>query len=122
VGGKDLRLATYDETNVNHEVVWPIASGLTDGSWHHWALTFDGSSGTQTEVKVYRDYAQIGSTITASYLLAYPSGNHTLSIGGTGVNPAHIRGNFDELRVSEGVLPVSAFLRAQPNGTMVIVR
>ena len=121
-GGKDLRLATYDGTNVNHEGIWPIASGLTDGSWHHWALTFDGSSGTQTEVKLFRDYAQVGSTITTSYLLAYPSGNHTLSIGGTGVNPAHIRGNFDELRVSAGVLPVSAFLRAQPNGTMLIVR
>ena len=118
----DLRLATYDGANINHKGIWPTASGLTDGSWHHWALTFDGSSGTQTEVKLYRDYAQVGSTITTSYLLAYPSGNHTLSIGGTGSNPAHIRGNFDELRVSAGVLPVSAFLRAQPNGTALIVR
>ena len=121
-GGMDLRLATYDGANINHKGIWPTASGLTDGSWHHWALTFDGSSSTQTEVKLYRDYAQVGSTITTAYLLAYPSGNHTLSIGGTGSNPAHIRGNFDELRVSAGVLPVSAFLRAQPNGTIVIVR
>ena len=121
-GGMDLRLATYDGASLNHGFIWPNASGLTDGSWHHWALTFDGSSGTQTEVKLYRDYAQVGSTITTAYLLAYPSGNHTLSIGGTGSSPAHIRGNFDELRVSAGVLPVSAFLRAQPNGTMLIVR
>ena len=34
----------------------------------------------------------------------------------------HIHGNYDELRVSEGVLPTSAFLRALPNGTMFIVR
>ena len=121
-GGMDLRLATYDGASLNHGFIWPNASGLTDGSWHHWALTFDGSSGTQTEIKLYRDYAQVGSTITTPYLLAYLSGNHTLSIGGTGSNPAHIRGNFDELRVSAGVLPVSAFLRAQPNGTMLIVR
>ena len=121
-GGTDLRLATYDGANLNHKGIWPTASGLADGSWHHWALTFDGSSGTQTEVKLYRDYAQVGSTITTAYLLAYPSGNHTLSIGGTGSNPAHIRGNFDELRVSAGVLPVSAFMRAQPNGNILIVR
>lgn len=121
-GGADIRLATYDGASINHDYIWPNASGLADGSWHHWALTFDGSRGTQTEIKLYRDYAQVGNTITTSYLLAYPSNNHTLTIGGTSNNPCHIHGNFDELRVSAGVLPVSAFLRAQPNGTIVIVR
>ena len=119
-GTRYVRLATYDGTTFNHLNVL-VNSNLADGRWHHWALTFDGSSGTETVVKFYRDYAQIG-TCTSPYLINYPSGVHTLSIGGTSTNPAHIHGNFDELRVSGGVLPISAFLRAQPNGTMVIVR
>ena len=119
-GKRYVRLATYDGTTYNHHDVL-ANSTLADGRWHHWALTFDGSSGTQTVVKFYRDYTQIG-TCTASHLINYPSGVHTLTIGGTSNNPCHIHGNYDELRVSEGVLPTSAFLRALPNCTMVIVR
>ena len=119
-GKRSVRLATYDGTTYNHHDV-VANSTLADGRWHHWALTFDGSSGTQTVVKFYRDYTQIG-TCTASHLINYPSGVHTLSIGGTSNNPCHIHGNYDELRVSEGVLPTSAFLRAQPQSTMLIVR
>ncbi|MBO7688373.1 MAG: hypothetical protein J6V72_18470, partial [Kiritimatiellae bacterium] len=117
-----VRLATFDGTDINHQNVY--TSGLADGRWHHFALTFDGSSGTQTVVKFYRDYAQLGNTCTFDYLIVYPAGAHTFSIGGTGTtaSPAHIHGNFDELRVSGGVLPVSAFMRAQPNSTMLIVR
>ena len=117
-----VRLATFDGTDINHQNVY--TSGLADGRWHHFALTFDGSSGTQTVVKFYRDYAQLGNTCTFDYLIVYPAGAHTFSIGGTGTtaSPAHIHGNFDELRVSEGVLPTSAFLRAQPQSTMLILR
>ena len=119
-GKRYVRLATYDGTTFNHHDVL-ANSTLVDGRWHHWALTFDGSSGTQTVVKFYRDYTQIG-TCTASHLINYPSGVHTLSIGGTSNNPCHIHGNYDELRVSEGVLPTSAFLRAQPTSTVLLVR
>lgn len=34
----------------------------------------------------------------------------------------HIRGNFDELRVSEGVLPTDKFMRIFPTSTMLLVR
>jgi len=119
-GRRYVRLATYDGTTINHNNVI-VDSNLADGRWHHWALTFDGSSGTQTEVKFYRDYVQIGSC-TPSYLIDYPTGVHTFSIGGTGASPANIHGNFDELRVSDGVLPTDKFMRAQPNGTIMIVK
>ena len=119
-GNRSVRLATYDGTTYNHHDVVKNSS-LADGRWHHWALTFDGSSGTETVVKFYRDYTQIGGC-TASHLINYPSGVHTLTIGGTSNNPCHIHGNYDELRVSDGVLPTSAFLRALPNGTILVVR
>ena len=96
-------------------------ASIADGRWHHWALTFDGTSGTQTAITLYRDYEPL-CTRTLDSPLNYLNAVNTLSIGGTSTNPCHLRGNFDELRVSRGVLPVSAFLRAQPNSTMVIVR
>ena len=98
-----------------------FSASIADGRWHHWALTFDSTSGTQTVITLYRDYVPL-CTRTLESPLNYLDTVNTLSIGGTGSNPAHLRGNFDELRVSAGVLPVSALLRAQPNGTMVIVR
>ena len=119
-GKRYVRLATYDGTTFNHHDVL-ANSTLVDGRWHHWALTFDGSSGTQTVVKFYRDYTQIG-TCTASHLINYPSGVHTLSIGGTSNNPCHIHGNYDELRVSEGVLPTDKFMRIFPTSTVLLVR
>lgn len=100
---------------------YTFGASIADGRWHHWALTFDGTSGTQTVITLYRDYVSQGSR-TLTTPINYLATVNTLSIGGTSSNPCHIRGNFDELRVSEGVLPTSAFLRAQPNGTMVIVR
>ncbi len=98
-----------------------FSASIADGRWHHWALTFDGTSGTQTVITLYRDYLPL-CTKTLESPLNYLNTVNTLSIGGTGSNPAHIRGNFDELRVSAGVLPVSAFMRAQPNGSILIVR
>ena len=98
-----------------------FSASIADGRWHHWALTFDSTSGTQTVITLYRDYLPL-CTRTLESPINYLNTVNTLSIGGTGSNPAHLRGNFDELRVSEGVLPVSAFMRAQPNGTMLIVR
>ena len=98
-----------------------FSASIADGRWHHWALTFDSTSGTQTVITLYRDYVPL-CTRTLESPLNYLDTVNTLSIGGTGSNPAHLRGNFDELRVSEGVLPTSAFLRALPNCTMVIVR
>ena len=98
-----------------------FSASIADGKWHHWALTFDSTSGTQTVITLYRDYVPL-CTRTLESPLNYLDTVNTLSIGGTGSNPAHIRGNFDELRVSEGVLPTSAFLRAQPDSTILIVR
>lgn len=54
--------------------------------------------------------------------IAYPNGIHNLTIGGTMSNPAHIHGNFDELRVSLGVLPVDKFMRIFPTSTLFLVR
>lgn len=44
IGGSSTQLAfqmDYDATDINH--VFTISEGITDGKWHHIAVTFDGS-------------------------------------------------------------------------------
>jgi hypothetical protein len=116
-----LTVCAQDANELFYFPAHTFGASIADGKWHHWALTFDGTSGTNTVITLYRDYVSQGSR-TLTTPINYLDVVNTLSIGGTSSNPCHVRGNFDELRVSEGVLPISAFLRAQPNGTMVIVR
>ena len=116
-----LTICAQDDTELHYFGNHDFASSIADGRWHHWALTFDGTSGENTVITLYRDYVSLGSR-TLSTPIRYRDTVNTLTIGGTTATPAHIHGNFDELRVSEGVLPTSAFLRAQPNSTMLIVR
>ena len=116
-----LTICAQDTNELFYFPAYTFGASIADGRWHHWALTFDGTSGTNTVITLYLDYVSQGSR-TLTTPIDYLATVNTLSIGGTTTNPAHIRGNYDELRVSEGVLPTSAFLRAQPNGSIMIVR
>ena len=116
-----LTVCAQDANELFYFPAHTFGASIADGRWHHWALTFDGMSGTNTVITLYRDYVSQGSR-TLTTPINYLDAVNTLSIGGTSSNPCHVRGNFDELRVSEGVLPTSAFLRAQPTSTMLIVR
>ena len=116
-----LTICVQGETERTDLAGYSFPQSFADGRWHHWAMTFDGSSGTNTVITLYRDYVSQGSR-TLSTPIKYEESVNTLSFGGTTANPAHIHGNFDELRVSEGVLPTSAFMRALPNRTILMIR
>jgi len=76
--------------------------------------------------KLYKDYEQLGNTVTVTGQLDLPpmAGHGTgLSIGGTGVAGAYIYGTFDQVRVSAGILPVDKFMRHElPCSTVITVR
>ena len=116
-----LTVCAQDANELFYFPAHTFGGSIADGRWHHWALTFDGTSGTNTVITLYRDYVSQGSwTLTTP--INYLDVVNTLSIGGTSSNPCHIRGNFDELRVSEGVLPTDKFMRIFPTSTVVLVR
>ena len=98
----------------------------TDNKWHHWALTVDATSGENVVAKLYKDYEQLGNTVTVTGQLDLPpqAGYGTgLTIGGTGVAGAYIYGTFDQVRVSAGILPVDKFMRHElPLGSFLFVR
>ena len=90
-------------------------SAFADGKWHHYALTFDEAvtdeNVTNATVELWRDYKSHGVQM-GSGRLEMPSAECTFTIGANN----NFTGWVDELRISEGVLPVSAFMRIVPTG------
>ena len=80
---------------------------VTDGKWHHVAITYDGEA-----VRIYVDYVQRGYK-TWSGPLVYDSGNAgKLCIGANyGTNYGAWDGFIDEVRISDEALPPEKFLQ-----------
>ena len=80
---------------------------VTDGKWHHVAITYDGVA-----VRIYVDYVQRGYK-TWSGPLVYDSGNAgKLCIGANyGTNYGAWDGFIDEVRISDEALPPEKFLQ-----------
>ena len=96
-------------------------SDLDDGRWHHYAITVEqiNVSGTiKTELKLYRDYQSHGSQQFTGFI-AYPANDDCAFTIGADNN---FTGYMDEIRISDGVLPVASFMRSMPTGTAVLLR
>lgn len=97
-----------------------LPSRVDDGRWHHYAVTLDTASvDGKTVCSLYRDYKLVGSVQPFTGYLAYGEATKlSLKIGSDG----NLTGLIDEIRFSDGVLPVKSFMRAAPNGTLVLFR
>lgn len=90
----------------------------TDGRWHHYALTSQLVDGTNTMLTAYIDYEPVGDPITVEGVFYYPPMGTALAIGAGD----SITGYIDEFRFSDGVLPVSSFMRTEPYGLIITLR
>ena len=80
---------------------------ITDGKWHHVAMTYDG-----TTVRLYVDYAQRGYLAWSGPLVYDASNAGKLCIGGNyGSNYGGWDGFIDEVRISDEALTPEKFLR-----------
>ena len=100
---------------------------VTDGKWHHLALTISHSgSGAEAAVttSVYKDYEATPSwTKTVSgKQLCYGAGLADIWIGASSSTTAFFNGEIDELRISRGILTPDEFLRLGSGATMLIIR
>jgi len=116
-------LDTQRGSNITSTEFMPTDS---DTKWHHWALTVDSTDGEHIYAKFYKDYEQLGNTVTINGTLDVPPQNKNrlgFTIGGTGNAGAYIYGTFDQVRVSAGILPVDKFMRHElPPGAFIFVR
>ena len=91
------------------------AEAAVDGKWHHIAATFQNEGTTKVRTTLYCDY-ELASTSTTSGQMRTDLIYSQLLVGGG------IEGVIDEIRISEGVLPIEAFLRRQTLGMMIIFK
>ncbi len=101
------------------------ALSIADGKWHHWAVTASADyAGTNTTVKVYRDYEEVAGGTFAESVIYFGKFEHSLLFGYSGNADGGMQAQFDEIRFRPGVQPVSSFMRCIPSkrGTVVFFR
>ena len=104
-----------DGTNPKPSIAF--STNVCDGAWHHVAFSFEPNNDrpdpTNSVMKLYIDYGEPAAVQTQS-LFKYPENLHFV-LGGIG-NAATDTGYFgliDEMRISDGALTTSQFLRAE---------
>jgi hypothetical protein len=80
---------------------------ITDGKWHHVAMTYDGEM-----VRLYVDYVLRGYLVWSGPLVYGSNGSGKLCIGANyGTSYGAWDGFIDEVRISDVALPPEKFLR-----------
>ena len=103
---------TIDTYGINYNT----GVDVTDGKWHHLALTISHSgsgAGAAVTTSVYKDYEATPSwtKTVAGKQLCYGAGLADIWIGASSSTTAFFNGEIDELRISRGILAPSEFLR-----------
>ena len=97
---------------------------LEDAEWHHFAMTtrYDEESGRQ-HFAIFIDGEQKWTDSLLGYLYDRGSG-FNVTLGYSIEAGGNVVGDFDEIRITKGVLPPSKFLcrYRKPTGTVVTIR
>lgn len=106
----------YDENGKEYKIEPKL--GFLDGQWHHLALTYDNDTRTMV---LYLDRQEIGRLVLAAPLRRTSGYRYGL---GRGQNTSGFNGWLDDVRLTDGVLEPSQFLRKGygPRGVVLIVR
>ena len=100
---------------------------VCDGKWHHVAFSFEPNNDrpdpTNSVARLYIDYGKFYDEAQTPNIFKYPENLHFV-LGGVGKSTdTGYFGLIDELRISDGALTPSQFLRAEPApGFTILVR
>ncbi|MBQ6914597.1 MAG: hypothetical protein IJQ65_02675, partial [Kiritimatiellae bacterium] len=91
--------------------------------WHHWALTVEQQE-TRVELKLYKDGVNVtaGGQVRKTGQLYLPPQGTSFSFGGSTTSGAYMKGIFDNIRISPGVLDPSEFMGFEAAGMIVILK
>lgn len=115
----DFEAHAYEQKYITTWTAFP--TDIDDGRWHHYAITveqIDVSGTAKTELRLYRDYQSHGSQQFTGVLL-YPANDDCAF---TICADNNFAGYMDEIRITDGVLPVASFIRPMPVGTAIYLR
>lgn len=116
-GELKMRIDATAQGNNGHS----FGSSFCDGEWHHLGITFKQFANSLS-VAVFDNYRQVGAwwVGTDTGCLEYTNGS-CLGIN-TAVNSNYVFSGFiDELRISQGVLPVEYFMRGVPKPGLYLI-
>lgn len=113
----DLRLAGADGTTAGGNLRMEVTGGgsfqttgqtaLTNGAWHHVAVTYNGSSGVANNTTLYID----GVAIQSGTLTLDTTAGYGVKIGGsyadTNTNIRVLTGNIDDVRIYSSALALA---------------
>jgi concanavalin A-like lectin/glucanase superfamily protein len=105
-GGESGLMAAKQNTGSGGPYTTRFTHYPTDGQWHHWAVTMD-ESGAQAVFNFYIDGHPVNTTggaVAAHAFIDDPL------IFGHGFGAFWFNGSLDDVRISSGILPTSAFL------------
>jgi hypothetical protein len=114
---------TYiDKATTSQSVAANPALSIADGKWHHWAVTASADyAGTNTTVKVYRDYEEVAGGTFANSVIYFGTAEHSLLFGYSNNANGGMQAQFDEIRFRPGVQPVSSFMRRVPSSRATVL-
>ena len=103
-----------------------FGTDVCDGKWHHVAFSFEPNNDrldpTNSVAKVYVDYGEPSVAQTPN-IFKHPENLHFVIGGVGGSDESGYIGLIDELRISDGALTPSQFLRAEKiPGLMMIFK
>lgn len=116
-----------DVNRINHSTGVIVG----DNRWHHVAMTLkpyrEADGAPKTTVCIYKDYGKDTNgdpswTLTVGGWPFYGTGNASVWLGATSSTTSFFNGLLDELRISQGILEPSEFLRSDKYGLAIIVR
>ena len=98
-------------------------AGEWENKWHHWALTVE-PNGTRTRYAFYKDGVCVKepTNVNADGALYIPPEGSCLAIGGTSASGAYLKGVFDNVRITAGVLDPSQFMQYEPAPFVLSIR
>ncbi len=91
--------------------------------WHHWAMTVEQQE-TRVEVKLYKDGVNVtaGGQVRKNGQLYLPPEGTCLTFGGSTTSGAYLKGLFDNVRITPGVLDPAEFIQYEPAPFTIILR
>lgn len=98
-------------------------AGEWENQWHHWALTVE-PNGARTRYAFYKDGVCVKepTNVNADGALYLPPEGTCLAIGGTSASGAYLKGLFDNVRITPGVLSPSQFMQYEPAPFVLSIR
>ncbi|MBP5543042.1 MAG: hypothetical protein ILM98_03125 [Kiritimatiellae bacterium] len=98
-------------------------AGEWENKWHHWALTVE-PNGARTRYAFYKDGVCVKepTNVNADGALYLPPEGTCLAIGGTSASGAYLKGLFDNVRITPGVLSPSQFMQYEPAPFVLSIR